>query len=170
MGAVRPINTDGGLSYLDSQFLDYQNASPLPGGQSQDLRRQSAHFSPEWQGSLIVDWTDDFSMINGTEFFVRGETQYMGDQNVGGNTNQNPQTIQEAYQLYNARVGLRSVKDNWEVNLFGKNLGDEGYCLTMFDQPFGAQLGAQNASSNTTAIRCAVGDPLTWGVQLKMRR
>lgn len=159
----------GGVSYLDSEFQDFQNASGLPGGPPQDLTGQSAHFSPEWQGSLVADWSDSLPNWNGTEYFLRGETQYMGEHNAGGNINQNPQTVQDAYQLYNARVGLRALDSTWEINVFGRNLSDEGYCRTLFAQPFGGQLGATNNAANTTAIRCAVGDPLTWGVQLKLR-
>ncbi len=157
----------GGLSYLDSEFQDFRDATPLPGGAPQDLTGQSAHFSPEWQGSLVADWTDAFPLITGTRYFLRGETQYMGEHNAGAETNQNPQTVQDAYQLFNARIGLRAEDGKWEASLFGKNLGDEGYCRAIFVQPFGAQLGALNAAANTTAVRCAVGDPLTWGVQLK---
>lgn len=160
----------GGLSYLDSEFQDYQNASPLPGGLPQDLTGQSAHFSPEWQGSLVADWSDGLTFWNGTEYFLRGETQYMGEHNAGGNTNQNPQSIQAAYQLFNARIGVRADDKSWELSAFGRNLGDEGYCRAIFAQPFGGQLRATNASNNTTAMRCAVGDPLTWGVQLKLKR
>ncbi|MCR9080206.1 MAG: TonB-dependent receptor [Henriciella sp.] len=163
------LTFNGGLSYLDSEFQDYRNASPLPGGPVQDLTGQRAHFAPEWQGSLVADWTDAFTPISGTEYFLRGETQYVGDQNIGGNTNQNPQSFQEGYQLFNARIGLRADDERWEVNLFGKNLGDEGYCLTIFDQPFGGQLGGVNPVANTIPQRCAVGAPQTWGVQLKLR-
>jgi len=167
---LKQLTLTGGLSYLDSEFQDFQNASSLPGGQPQDLKGQSAHFSPEWQGSLVADWSDDLPTWNGAQYFLRAETQYMGEHNAGGNTNQNPQTIQDAYQLYNARIGLRAPDGAWEVNLFGRNLSDEGYCRTMFAQPFGPQFGATNPTTNTTAIRCAVGDPLTWGAQLKIRR
>ena len=163
------LTLTGGLSYLDSEFQDYTNASPLPGGAPQDLSGKSAHFSPEWQGSLVADWADTFTPISGTEYYLRGETQYMGDHNAGGNTNQNPQSEQDAYQLFNARLGLRADDKSWEVNLWGRNLGDEGYCRAIFAQPFGAQLRAVNATNNTTAMRCAVGDPLTWGIQLKLR-
>lgn len=159
----------GGLSYLDSEFLDYRNASPLPGGPIQDLTGERAHFSPDWQGSLVADWSDSFSALAGTEYFIRGETQYVGEQNVGGNTNLNPQSNQDAYQLFNARVGLRAQDDRWEVNLWGKNLSDEGYCQIAFDQPFGASLGGLDVARNETVQRCTIGNPLTWGVQLKVR-
>lgn len=159
----------GGVSYLDSEFLDYQDASPLPGGPVQDLTGERAHLSPEWQGSLIADWADAFSPISGTDYFLRGETQYVGEANWGANTNQNPQTIQDGYQLFNASVGLRADDDRWEVSLWGKNLTDEGYCQNIFEQPFGGALGAVDAAANRTVQRCAVGAPETWGVRLKVR-
>lgn len=160
----------GGLSYLDSEFQDYRNASPLPGGPVQDLTGERAHLSPDWQGSLVANWEDRFPAISGARYFLRGETQYVGEANVGANTNQNPQSVQDAYQLLNARIGLRAEDDRWEVNLWGKNLSDEGYCTTIFDQPFGAQLGGLDAVANTIPQRCVVGTPQTYGVQLKVRR
>ncbi len=159
----------GGLAYLDSEFLDYRNASPLPGGPPQDLTGERNHFAPEWQGSLIADWNEALPGSEDVEYFLRGEAQYVGEQNVGSSTNQDPQTIQEAYSLYNARIGLRAFNDRWEFSLFGRNLTDEGYCVNTFEQAFGGPLRATDAATNTTAQRCAVGAPLTWGVQLRLR-
>ncbi len=164
------LSFSGGVSYLDSEFQEYDGASPLPGGEPQDLAGASNHFSPEWQGSLVIDWTDSLGVLNGAEYFLRGETQYMGEHNAGTSTNQNPQTIQDAYQLYNARVGLRAADRTWEATFFGRNLTDEGYCVNFIDQPFGGPLGAVDPVANTTAQRCVVGDPLTWGVQLTLRK
>lgn len=165
----------GGLSYLDSEFQEYPNGSPLPAAPSsagvlQDLSGETSHFAPEWQGSLVANWADDFSAWDGTEYFLRGETQYIGEQYVGTSTNLNPQTIQDAYQLFNARVGLRATDQNWEVNVFGRNLADEGYCVNIFDQPNGSAFGGVDNATNTGAQRCVPGDPQTWGVELKIRR
>jgi len=160
----------GGASYLDSEFQDYRFASPLPGGAPQDLTGERNHFAPEWQSSLVIDWTDRFNLIDNTEFFLRAETQYIGEQNVGATTNLNPQSIQDAYQLFNAGLGLRADDRSWEVRVFGRNLGHEGYCVSTFDQPLGGPLGAINPVTNTTAQRCVVGEPLTWGATLTLRR
>lgn len=160
----------GGISYLDSEFTDYTGASPLPGGLPQDLTGTRNHFAPEWQYSLVSDWSDGINAFGGSEYFLRGEVQYIGDQNVGASTNQNPQSIQDAYNLFNARVGLRAEDDAWELSLWGKNLTDEGYCVTMFDQPFGPQLGGQDPVANTIPQRCVVGAPQTYGIELKLKR
>lgn len=157
---IDPLTVSSGLSYLDSEFLDYQNASPLPGGPVQDLTGGRAHFSPDWSDTLGA---------GGLGYFLRGEMQYVGEQNIGGNTNNNPQSIQDAYALFNARVGLSAPDDRWRLTLWGKNLTEEGYCTVIFDQPFGAQLGGQNAAANTIVQRCAVGAPQTWGLELAIR-
>jgi iron complex outermembrane receptor protein len=159
----------GGLSYLDSQFTDYRNASPLPGGPVQDLTGTRAHFSPKWQYSLVGDWTDHMDALGGSEYFLRGEFQYIGTQNIGAQTNQNPQSIQNGYGLFNASIGLRADDNRWEFSIWGKNLTDKGYCMTIFDQPFAAQLGGLDPIANTQPQRCAVGTPATYGARLKFR-
>ena len=136
---------------------------------TQDLEGERNHFSPEWQGSLVADWRDAPAMLGGLEWYVRGEVQYVGDQNIGTNTNNNPQTEQDAYALWNARLGLAGG-DDWDVSLFGRNLTDEGYCVSIFQQPFGSSLGAIDAAQGTSVMRCVNGAPRTWGVALTLRR
>ena len=158
------LTINSGLSFLDSEFLDYQNASGLPGGPIQDLTGGEAHFSPDVQGSLVVDWSDSLGYQD-LDYFVRGEMQYIGEQNIGATTNNSPQTIQEAYSLVNARVGLAASDNNWRLTLWGKNLTEEGYCTSIFNQPFGGPLGG--TAKLQTPQRCVVGAPRTYGVELK---
>ncbi len=162
---IDQLTVNSGLSFLDSEFLDYQNASPLPGGPVQDLTGGEAHFSPDVQGSMVVDWSDGIGANK--EYFIRGEMQYIGEQNVGANTNNNSQTIQDAYALFNARVGLAADDDKWRLTVWGKNLTEEGYCTSIFNQPFGGQLGG--TSNLQTPQRCVVGAPRTYGVELRVR-
>ena len=88
---------------------------------------------------------------------------------MGGVSNNNPQSIQESYGLLNGRLGIRSASGNWDVTLFGNNLTEEGYCLQMYDQPFGAQLGAQDSANNTMVQRCVLGDPRTYNARFTYR-
>ena len=157
------LTLNGGLSLLDSEFLDYRDASPLPGGPVQDLTGGEAHFSPDVQGSLVADWSDSLG-VKDMGYFLRAELQYIGEQNLGGNTNNNPQSIQGSYSLVNARVGLAADDDNWRLSLWGKNLTEEGYCTTTFDQPFGGSLGG--VSNLQAPQRCTVGAPRTYGIEL----
>ncbi len=93
---------------------------------------------------------------------------YVGEQNIGANTNNNPQSIQDGYALWNLRLGFAPQNGRWAVSIVGQNLSDEGYCQVMFDQPLGEQFGAVNAAANTVTQRCVVGDPRTYGATFRL--
>lgn len=164
-----------GLSYLDSEFNSFPNATALPAvvaaaqaankiPTGQDLTGQRNHFSPEWTFSLMSEWSDNLG-DTGLGWFVRGEYQYTDDQNVGAETNQNPQSIQQAYDLVNARAGITGINETWELSIYGKNLTDEGYCQTIFNQPIGTTLGLVNSATGGGMQRCVLGAPKTYGME-----
>jgi iron complex outermembrane receptor protein len=160
--ATDNVNFSGGLGTLDSEFLSYPNGSGLPGGAVQDLTGTANHWSPKLQANLTADW--NIPLSTNLSLFVRPAISYVDNQNIGGTTNQNPQTIQPSYSLASLRVGIEDFGAGWRLTAFVDNLTDKGYCSTMFDQPLGGSLGAVNATNNTTAIRCVVGAPRTYGL------
>jgi iron complex outermembrane recepter protein len=152
-----------GYAYLDSEFLSFDNGSPLPGvAGTQDLAGTANRFSPEHQLNLASQWTQSLG-DTGMEWFVRGEVMWTDDADVGGTTNNNPQTIQDAYSLVNLRAGLASEDGVWAASVFVENVADEEYCVGMFDQPNGGAFGTQ--INGTTLIRCLQGDPRTVGIR-----
>ncbi|GAB3099616.1 TonB-dependent receptor [Aestuariicella hydrocarbonica] len=152
-----------GYAYLDSEFLSFDNGSVLPGGTgTQDLSGTGYRYSPEHQVNLASQWTQALA-DTGMDWFVRGEVMWTDDANLGTTTNNNPQTIQEAYSLVNLRVGLTSEDDSWSVSAYVENLADEDYCTGMYEQPNGRAFGT--VSNSGTLIRCLQGDPRTVGVR-----
>ena len=113
-----------------SRFLGFP-PGPAP---TRDLTGDRNHFSPEWQLSLVAEWSDRIP-VHGLGWFVRGEYQYISDQNVGGDTNQAPQTMQPGYDIVNARLGLRGANDDWEFSGFVHNVFGQDYCQVIFIQP-----------------------------------
>jgi len=167
LNPVESLTIFGGLSYLDSEFDSFDAASPLPGDVTpQNLSGRVPHFSPEWQGSLVAEWRAAIGSGN-LEWFLRPEYTYIGEQNIGGNTNLNPQSIQDAYGLINLRLGIGAADGRWQMTAYGKNLGDEGYCEVLFDQPLGAQFGGVDPVAKTVPQRCSVGSPQTAGVSFR---
>jgi iron complex outermembrane receptor protein len=157
----------GGISYLDAVFDSFDAASPLPGDTvPQNLSGRTPHFSPEWQGSLVAEWRAALGSGN-VEWFLRPEYTYLGEQNIGANTNLNPQSIQDSYGLVNLRLGLASADGRWQVTAYGKNLSDEGFCEVIFDQPLGAQFGGVDAVAKTVPQRCSLSSPSTYGVSFR---
>lgn len=185
---ARPVSrlyTVLGLSYLDSEFNYFPNATNLPAVVAAtqaanrasgtinpvpplDLKGKRNHFSPKWKLSLTGEWTD---ALPGTSlyWFLRGEYQYIGEQNVGAETNQNPQSIQKAYSLVNARIGLRGSGDKWELATYVRNAADEGYCQTIYNQPIGTTLGLVDPATGGGLQRCVLGAPRTFGVEASYR-
>ncbi len=152
-----------GYAYLDSEFLSFDQASNLPGASgTQDLEGEPNHYSAEHQVNLTSQWEDSLG-DTGMNWFIRGEVSWTDDMNIGATTNNNSQTVQEAYALTNIRVGLNAEDERWSVSAFMENVTDEEYCTSMFDQPGGSLLGT--ISDNGTLIRCVMGAPRTVGLR-----
>ncbi|MCY4611017.1 MAG: TonB-dependent receptor [Gammaproteobacteria bacterium] len=191
-----------GVSYLDSEFDTFPDATGLPGhvaaasmardayavcsnqvagglklqaecdalfpeairaNPTRDMKGERNHFSPKWQVALSTEWSDALPDI-AADWFVRGECQYMDDQNVGADTNQNPDTMQSSYNLFNGGAGVRSQTGDWQVSVFVKNIFDEEYCQTKYSQPLVGSLGLADTTTGRGAQRCSLGEPRTWSL------
>jgi iron complex outermembrane receptor protein len=165
---LRPLQLGLGVGYLDSQYRSFAGAPPLPGNtQPQDLTGERKTNSPRWQVSADADWT--MRLAAGMDWFIGGSWQYVGEQNIGLISNNDPESLQPARALVNARAGLRSAMGRWELALFGNNLTDKGYCLAIGEQPLGQQLGALDAANHAIVQRCIPGAPRTWSMRLRWR-
>ena len=174
-----------GVSYLDSRFGNFPNATSLPAEiadyrtsvqlsrflgfppaqvPARDLTGDRNHFSPEWQLSLVAEWSDRIP-VSGLGWFVRGEYQYIAEQNVGADTNQAAQTIQPGYDIVNARLGLRGANDGWEISSFVRNVFGQNYCQVIFIQALATTLNLVDPATGGGMQRCVVGAPRTWGVE-----
>jgi len=127
------------------------------------MKGERNHFSPKWQVALSTEWSDALPDI-AADWFVRGECQYMDDQNVGADTNQNPDTMQSSYNLFNGGAGVRSQTGDWQVSVFVKNIFDEEYCQTKYSQPLVGSLGLADTTTGRGAQRCSLGEPRTWSL------
>ena len=157
-----------GGSYLDSEFLDYKNASNLPGfdqGQTQDITGSRNNFSPEYQFSSSLEWRD--SIGNEMEWYVRGEYQYVGERNPSGTTDNNPATIQDGYALVNMRLGIGDDLGNWNITLYAKNLTDENYCMGVGYQPLASTLGLVDSVTGNAMTRCYISKPKSFGAEFR---
>lgn len=77
----------------------------------------------------------------------RSETYY--------SVNNYGQSSQDAFWLANARLGITSPNEQWELALWGKNLADKRYVSTSYDN-YGGIFPSQNF----------LGDPRTYGVSV----
>ncbi len=86
---------------------------------------------------------------------LRGD--YTSRSKVFNDIQNSPQIAQAGYDLINARVSWASQSNDWEVALFGTNLGDEEYLEHgFFAAAFGAAVGV-------------AGRPREWGAGARYR-
>jgi iron complex outermembrane receptor protein len=177
-GQAAPIDSlriNFAMAYLDSEFTSYPNAPGLPGCTGaptscptvQNLKGAPATFAPEWQFVLGGEYRGDFS--NGMSWSVRADWNYVDEHYAGGQTDANPQTIQEAYDQLGARITLFGRDEVWSVALFGENLTNEVYVPQFTYQPLDSAFGVRDPATGATLVRNYASDPRTWGVGFRYR-
>ena len=158
-------------AYLDSEFTDYDTAPclPYPAGVNplctQNLKGERAAFAPEWQGSVGLQLEGDIGDGGGLGYEFRTDLSYMGDLQVGGTTDNNPQTQQSSYALLSARYTmLFGSERRWSLSIFGENLTDVGFCGNKFYQTLDNTFQMRDPVTGGTGVRCVVGPPRSIGV------
>lgn len=88
---------------------------------TKDLTGKTTERAPRWSGSFVTNFNYPLgeNMILLADLDVNYEDEYYMDQSLDSNT------IQESYIKVNARLGLASRDQDWNIALVGKNLTDE---------------------------------------------
>ena len=135
----------GAVAYLDAEYDSFPAAVCTAGQQtqwaidtgqspascSQDLSGKDLQFSPEWSGSVSLEYRRDLS----------GDLRFTGILGVDFTDDYysaldlEPLSLQDAYAKLNARLQLASYS-GWSVALVGKNLTDEETSTWINDVPF----------------------------------
>jgi iron complex outermembrane receptor protein len=148
--AVEGLTLQGGLTYAKTEYGDDLLPDPdlalLPGNQMS--------FAPEWSGNLAATYEWDLGDAMTGRFNIGAK--YMSEYNTGSDLD--PQKMQDAYALLNARIGFGSRDHRWSVEFWGQNLTDETYKQVGIDAPI--QAGSWNAF---------LGAPRTYGVTFRLR-
>lgn len=131
----------GGVSYLDSIFTDYRNASGFDDttglffSKSGDFTGNRIPRSPEWSGNLGLHQTLDTRwgpVEVGADVYYNGGFFY--------NAQNTDHARQKEYSLLNARVSYTYEPWNLKLTVFGQNLDDETYSYSQFTADFGTNI------------------------------
>ncbi len=147
---VEGLKLQGGLTYLSSRYGD----DLLPDAGLVLLPGARGGFAPKWQSSaaLTYEWNFTDALIGRFNIAARHTTEY----NTGSDLD--PEKLQGAYTLVNARLGFGARDGRWMLELWGQNLTDETYQQVGFDAPI--QTGSWNAF---------IGAPRTYGVTVRAK-
>ena len=149
--SIPGLTVQGGMTYADAT---YDTFAPTGTPDVDRLSGQNFSLAPEWYTSGSISYEGRFN--NGRSWMWHLDGRYVSEQNTGSDLD--PEKIQDAYTLFNGRVGIGAADDSWSLELWGRNLTDEDYIQVGFDGPF--QSGSFNAF---------LGTPRTWGLTLRAR-
>ncbi|MCD9028380.1 TonB-dependent receptor [Luteimonas sp. BDR2-5] len=148
--AVRGLMVQGGFTYAKTEYGDDLLPDPelvaLPGNQMS--------FAPRWSGNASVTYDWDVGANLQARFNIGAK--YMSEYNTGSDLD--PEKLQDAYTLVNARLGFGRRDQRWMLEFWGQNLTDETYKQVGIDAPI--QAGSWNAF---------LGAPRTYGMTLRLR-
>lgn len=121
-----------GLGYLDTEVGDFTfgpGANLVPSGNELPY---APHFTGNAQASYEWELNGDYRMAVAGSVSTQSEA-WQEVENVARNR------INTDYTLLDARLSLMPVTDTWELTAWGKNLGDEDYVVSSFQNPSNVQ-------------------------------
>lgn len=162
--ATKGLMVQGGVTYADTRYGDDIPGGDFvaPTGALYKLPGSRVSFAPYWSaaGSATYELNVGDSLV--TRFNLGAK--YMSDYNTG--SDKDVEKAQDAYTVWNARIGFGARNNRWMVELWGMNLTDEEYVQVGFDAPL------QNVSpvpgNAFNSFNAFLGAPRTYGMTLRI--
>ena len=95
---------------------------PVGAAASCDINGRPLPFAPDWKASLRMKYTQPLSGSLTLDYGLDANRQSATNFDIS----QQPDSVQPAYTIVNATIGLQSTA-GWRVALLGKNLGNKSY-------------------------------------------
>ena len=114
---MKGLMLQGGVTYADTRYGD----DLLPDADLFLLPGSRISFAPLWSGSASATYEWDFGSEHVGRFNIGAK--YLSEHNTGSDLD--PQKIQGAYTLVNARVAVGAKNRRWMLEFWGQNLTDE---------------------------------------------
>jgi outer membrane receptor protein involved in Fe transport len=155
------LEVGGAIAYLDNEFDEFSDApcnifqtAATAAGETcrQDLQGEAGPFAPEWSGTLYAQY--DYQLGNNLLLSLRGDASYKDDFYTDADLD--PNSLQESYWKYNARIALSDLGGSWEVAAYGRNLSDEATYSFTVDAPLSAGIYANG-----------IEEPRVYGLQAR---
>ena len=133
------------IAYLDAEYDEYDSApctifqeAASTGDCSQDLSGDTPPFAPEWSSNFYASYETNLS--NNLILRARADANFKDDYYTDGDLD--PNSLQESFWKYDARVAIGSADGTWEVAAYGRNLSDERVVSFTLDAPLSAGIYA----------------------------
>ena len=114
------LTVSASIANIEARVLNFN--CPPGAAASCNINGRPMPFSPDWKGSLRAKYVQPLSgsltLDVGVDANRQGQTSF--------DLQQQPNSVQPAYSIYNATVALQSTA-GWRVALLGKNLANQSY-------------------------------------------
>lgn len=161
IAVTESLEVGGALAYLDNEFDEFSDApctifqtAATPSGETcrQDLQGEAGPFAPEWSGTVYAQY--EYQLGHNLMLSLRGDASYKDDYYTDADLD--PNSLQESFWKYNARIGLSDLGGRWEVAAYGRNLTDEATYSFTVDAPLSAGIYANG-----------IEEPRVYGLQAR---
>jgi iron complex outermembrane recepter protein len=145
----------GNVSWLDATYSRYTFTAPgtAPGGKALDASGNRLNNAPQWSGSGSAVY--ELATGRAGTASVRGDVSWQS--RVFFTPLNDAIETQKAYGLVHVRAGFGPPSRRWEIAVYVRNLGNQGYITGTSNVPLPAFTGRP-------------GEPRHWGTQLTIRR
>lgn len=169
-----------GVGYADSELTepliidDPQNPG-VPIVDSSAFVGQRLAQAPDWTGNASAIYTH--TMSSAAQLVFRADWSHMGSvlhELVEKGSPLEDLVSEDAYDLFNGRIGFVSANGDWDVYLWGRNLTDERYKVYRRANPIIRVFGLTSSGSGlafpgSETAQAIAGMPRTWGVTFSKR-
>ncbi len=159
---VPGLDLSAGYAYVNTEYSSVNTGDPLVDAiEGKDYSLSPEHF-------LTGQALYERPVFNNLLFNAALDARYVSEYNTGSDLD--PEKVQEAFTLVNARIGLGREDGLWSVEVWGRNLTDETYAQVAFDAFAQGRRGGAGTSNDpraTASYMAFLGAPRTWGVTLR---
>ncbi|MDA5192566.1 TonB-dependent receptor [Govanella unica] len=120
---VQNLRIDGSLGYVDAKFLSLNPPSSFPHALLPFNTDASFAQTPEWTANLGVQY--DFPLGSIGSLTLRGDLIYRS--RIYPNVPNIEAVVEKSLTLLNARATYQSPDENWQLAVYGTNLGNKRY-------------------------------------------
>ncbi len=127
--------------------------------------------SAQFVATGSIGWTPAVGS-NGTTALFYVDARHSSSFNTGSDLDL--EKVQKAYNVVNARIGLRGPDQSWAIELWAQNLLNKNYLQVAFDAPLqgsGTVRGVQQGfyARSTQLDGAFLGEPRTYGLTLRAK-
>jgi iron complex outermembrane receptor protein len=118
---IEPLTLDADFTYDDAHVVNF--FCPPGAAVSCNINGQPLPFAPRWkthlEGDYLIPMNDTWNVGLESDYNWQSKTQY--------SLSETPDTVQGAYGIWNASVGLLGAHNGWQLRVLVKNIANQHY-------------------------------------------